>query len=113
MVDTRYRKNAGAIYSLKYAIVFCPKYRKPVLVDDILRKTFKYRLYPTRDQVEAMNHQLGEACRLYNAGVQERRDAWCINPESVNYYMQANQVLKLTLAGARCIAACAGGSKPR
>ncbi len=35
MVDTRYRKNAGAIYSLKYHIVFCPKYRKPILVDDI------------------------------------------------------------------------------
>jgi len=99
VVDTRYRKNAGAIYSLKYAIVFCPKYRKPVLVDDILRKTLKYRLYPTRDQVEAMNHQLGEACRLYNAGVQERRDAWCINRESVNYYMQANQLKEIRANG--------------
>ena len=35
MVDTRYRKNAGAVYSLKYHIVFCPKYRRPVLVADV------------------------------------------------------------------------------
>jgi putative transposase len=35
VVDTRYRKNAGAVYSLKYHLVWCPKYRKSVLVDDI------------------------------------------------------------------------------
>ncbi|MBV8383105.1 MAG: transposase, partial [Planctomycetaceae bacterium] len=34
-MDERYRKNAGAVYSLKYHIVWCPKYRRPVLVDAI------------------------------------------------------------------------------
>ena len=29
---TRYRRNAGATFSLKYHLVFCPKYRRPVLV---------------------------------------------------------------------------------
>ena len=29
---TRYRRNAGATFSLKYHVVFCPKYRRPVLV---------------------------------------------------------------------------------
>ena len=29
---SRYRSNAGAIFSLKYHIVWCPKYRRKVLV---------------------------------------------------------------------------------
>ena len=29
---TRYRRNAGATVSLKYHVVYCPKYRRPVLV---------------------------------------------------------------------------------
>jgi putative transposase len=32
-MDARYRQNAGATYSLKYHIVWCPKYRRGVLVD--------------------------------------------------------------------------------
>jgi putative transposase len=31
MVTPRYTKNAGAVFSLKYQAVFCPKYRRPVL----------------------------------------------------------------------------------
>ena len=34
-MEARYAKNAGAVFSLKYHIVFCPKYRKPVLIDEI------------------------------------------------------------------------------
>ena len=29
---TRYAKNAGAVFSLKYHLVWCPKYRRQVLV---------------------------------------------------------------------------------
>ena len=32
MPDKRYRLNAGAVYSLKYHLVWCPKYRRSVLV---------------------------------------------------------------------------------
>ena len=28
---TRYAKNSGAVFSLKYHLVWCPKYRRPVL----------------------------------------------------------------------------------
>lgn len=35
MTTERYRPNAGSVYSLKYHIVWCPKYRLPVLVDQI------------------------------------------------------------------------------
>jgi putative transposase len=34
-MDGRYTQNSGAVYSLKYHIVWCPKYRRPVLVDEI------------------------------------------------------------------------------
>ncbi|HYH38494.1 MAG TPA: IS200/IS605 family transposase [Azospirillum sp.] len=40
-MTTRYAKNAGAVFSLKYHIVWCPKYRRPVLtppIDDRLRE---------------------------------------------------------------------------
>ena len=37
MVDgeARYARNAGAVFSLKYHLVFCPKYRRPVLVGKV------------------------------------------------------------------------------
>lgn len=31
-MDSRYAQNAGAVYALKYHVVWCPKYRRPVLV---------------------------------------------------------------------------------
>jgi putative transposase len=57
-----------------------------------MRKTFKYRLYPTGNQVQALDHQLGEACRLYNGALQERRDAYQYAGISLSYYEQANQL---------------------
>jgi putative transposase len=34
-VGERYAKNAGAVFSLKYHIVWCPKYRRSVLTDPV------------------------------------------------------------------------------
>ena len=47
----------------------------------ILRKTFQYRLFTTRLQSERLHVQLGEACRLYHAALQEHRDAWKLPAE--------------------------------
>jgi len=33
--DGRYAKNAGAVFNLSYHIVWCPKYRRKVLVGDV------------------------------------------------------------------------------
>ena len=63
-----------------------------------MRKTFKYRLFTTRTQSELLEVQLGEACRLYNAALQERRDAWK-QRVSINYYTQANQLKEIRAAG--------------
>lgn len=34
-MEPRYRKNAGAVFSLKYHVVWCPKYRRSVLVEAV------------------------------------------------------------------------------
>jgi putative transposase len=41
-----------------------------------VRKTFKYRLLPTEDQEQTMAFVLRRCRELYNAALQERRDAW-------------------------------------
>ena len=41
MAQDRYAKNAGAVFSLKFHLVWCPKYRRPVLsgrVDERLKE---------------------------------------------------------------------------
>jgi putative transposase len=35
---TRYAKNAGAVFTLKYHLVWCPKYRRKVLTGDIAKR---------------------------------------------------------------------------
>lgn len=37
-MEPRYSRNAGAVFSLKYHLVWCPKYRRPVLVDDVAER---------------------------------------------------------------------------
>jgi putative transposase len=37
-VSERYAKNAGAVFSLKYHLVWCPKYRRPVLAKPVDRR---------------------------------------------------------------------------
>ena len=38
MAHQGYARNAGAVFSLKYHLVFCPKYRKPVLVGPVAER---------------------------------------------------------------------------
>jgi putative transposase len=64
-----------------------------------VKKSFRYRVYPTRRQREALEAQLGEACRLYNAALQERRDAYSKAHPSLNYYDQANQLKAIRADG--------------
>src|SRR6266849_6087693 len=64
-----------------------------------MRKTYKYRLYPTTAQADALEAQLGEACRLYNAALQERRDAYGQSGLSLTYYDQASQLKAIRSAG--------------
>ena len=52
MVDQRYKHNAGAVFSLKYHLVWCPKYRLPVLVDQVKQRLLEL-LAQKADDLEA------------------------------------------------------------
>src|ERR1700746_2257265 len=56
-----------------------------------MRFAYKYRLFPTKAQVQFLETQLHEAWELYNAALQERRDAWKVCRKSIHYYDQAKQ----------------------
>jgi putative transposase len=64
-----------------------------------MRFAYKYRLYPTKVQVQFLEGQLREACDLYNCALQERRDAWKTCHKSINYYDQANQLKQMRAEG--------------
>ncbi len=48
-----------------------------------MRKTFKYRLYPNKEQQRLLGQQLEECRWLYNHLLAVRRDAWEQRQESV------------------------------
>ncbi len=51
MSDTRYRPNAGNVYSLKYHLVWCPKYQRKVWVDEIAEE-LRSLLYPKAEELD-------------------------------------------------------------
>jgi putative transposase len=55
-------------------------------------RTYKYRIYPTKAQRTALNATLSLCCELYNAALQERRDAWKKQKKSISYFDQTKQI---------------------
>ncbi|WP_027894330.1 RNA-guided endonuclease InsQ/TnpB family protein [Calidithermus chliarophilus] len=53
-----------------------------------MRKAFKYRLYPTKPQARDLERTLALCRQLYNAALQERRDAYCKAGKTVGFYEQ-------------------------
>src|SRR5260370_35757523 len=53
-----------------------------------VRKTFKYRLYPTKQQQRLLEQQLEECRWLYNHLLAARRAAWEQRGESLRLYDQ-------------------------
>src|SRR5215813_1650119 len=54
-------------------------------------KAYKYKLKPSAKIIAVFESWLALLCELYNAALQERRDAYRINHLSINYTAQANQ----------------------
>jgi putative transposase len=52
MTNTRYRKNAGSVFSLKYHLVWCSKYRRKVLTNAVAQD-LKNVLYEKAAQIGA------------------------------------------------------------
>src|SRR5215467_13488375 len=57
-----------------------------------MRKAFKYRLYPNKQQQRLLEQQFEECRWLYNHLLAERRDAWEQRQESLRYYDQATSL---------------------
>lgn len=57
-----------------------------------MRKSFKYRLYPTRKQAECLQRTLDLCRELYNAALEERRTAWRERGIAISYTAQAAQL---------------------
>ncbi len=51
MSDLRYRRNAGSVYSLKYHLVWCPKYRRKVLVG-VIAQELRSLLYQKAQELD-------------------------------------------------------------
>jgi putative transposase len=62
--------------------------RNPVQV----RRAYKFRAYLTRPQQGRAARLLADHCDLYNAGLEERREAWRMRKASVSYAMQSVQL---------------------
>jgi putative transposase len=60
--------------------------------NNAVMKAFKYRLYPTRKQADALQFTLDRNRELYNAALEERREAWRMSRVSVTYEMQSAQL---------------------
>jgi len=57
-----------------------------------MRKSFKFRIYPTRAQIEILLSILN-ACRfLYNCALEQRRDVWTSRKQSLTAYTQIKQL---------------------
>lgn len=69
---------------------------KVVETMDFQIKAYKFRISNPSKIVQANLEQTLNLCRdIYNAALQERRDAYKINRTSINYYDQANQLSEI------------------
>ena len=59
---------------------------------NLRNKAYKFRISPTQKQRGKLAWVLRRCNELYNAALEERREAYRMNGESVSYYMQANQL---------------------
>jgi putative transposase len=63
--------------------------------EQTVRKTYKYILQPTAEQEGAMEFVVRRCRELYNAGLQERRDAWQKCGVSITAASQSAQLLAI------------------
>ena len=63
-----------------------------------MRRAYKLRAYPTRPQEGRAVRLLADHCDLYNAALQERREAWRLRHLSVSYGDQSAQLKEIRAA---------------
>ena len=60
-----------------------------------MRRAYKFRLRPTRKQEAALIACLEDTRQLYNAALEERREAWRIGRHQVTFYSQDAQLKEI------------------
>jgi putative transposase len=63
-----------------------------------LRRAYKFRAYPTRPQEGRSARLLRDHCGLYNAALEERREAWRMSRTSMTYNAQSAQLREIRRA---------------
>ena len=63
-----------------------------------MRRAYKFRAYPTRPQEGRSARMLTDHSDLYNAALEERREAWRMRRASVSYGMQSAQLKEIRRA---------------
>ena len=63
-----------------------------------MKRAYKLRAYPTRPQEGRAVQLLADHCDLYNAALQERREAWRMGNRSVAYGDQSAQLKEIRAA---------------
>jgi putative transposase len=62
------------------------------------RRAYKLRAYPTRSQEGRAVRLLADHCDLYNAALQERREAWRLHKLSISYGDQSTHLKEIRAA---------------
>jgi putative transposase len=57
-----------------------------------MNKAFQFRLYPTRKQQAILSEWLTLCCEVYNAALQERRDAFRLAGVSIGFAQQCAEL---------------------
>lgn len=63
-----------------------------------MRKTYKYKLKPTVEQERLLERTMMLCRRVYNAALEERREAWQTCAVSVSYYQQKAELTEIKVA---------------
>lgn len=60
-----------------------------------MNKVYRYRIYPSERQVNVLNSQLVVCAELYNAAIQERREAWARQRKNISWFDQNQQLAEI------------------
>ena len=60
-----------------------------------MKKTLKYRLFPTKKQKRVLQEQLNECRWLYNHFLEERENSWEKEKKGISYFQQCNSLPSL------------------
>jgi putative transposase len=69
-----------------------PKTQKKAAQQQKRRKTYRFRIYPTRKQTQTLEEWLGCCCEVYNAALDEHKSAYRIAGVSLTYEQQCAEL---------------------